>query len=107
MLDQIKNLIKHGKNTVGAANDQGQNDNSVSSNKYEKQRDADASLQRHPDKQHMDDAAQALADTVPKTQHMSNQEKAARIVEEENLSKNTMPVYKGLERFQLLEKMGE
>ncbi|KAG2182644.1 hypothetical protein INT44_005623 [Umbelopsis vinacea] len=106
MLDQIKNLIKHGKNTVGAANAQGQDD-SVSPDKFEKQRQADVSFAKHPDKQHLDNAAQTLADTVPKNQHMTNQEKAAKIVEEEKLSKNTMPVYRGLERFKLLEKMGD
>ncbi|KAH8552247.1 putative calcium/calmodulin-dependent protein kinase [Umbelopsis sp. PMI_123] len=106
MLDQIKNLIKHGKNNVGTTNVHEQDD-ITSPNKFERKRDVDASLLKHPDKQHLDEATQNLVDTVPKNQHMKNNEKAARIVEEENISKHTMPVYPGLERFQLLEKMGD
>ena len=106
MLDQIKNLIKHGKSVVGTTNVNEQDDTSTS-DKFEKQREADASLLKHPDTQHLDDATLRLVETVPKKQHMSNNEKTARIVEEENRQKNTMPVYPGLERFQLLEKMGE
>ncbi|KAG2177149.1 hypothetical protein INT43_007806 [Umbelopsis isabellina] len=106
MLDQIKNLIKHGKNTVGAA-DQQQQDEAPMAPKFERQREADADLIKHPDEQHFNQATQNLADTVPTNHHMSVNEEAAKIVEKEKIQKNTMPVYPGLERFKLLEKMGD
>ncbi|KAI9241216.1 MAG: hypothetical protein BYD32DRAFT_357784, partial [Podila humilis] len=34
-------------------------------------------------------------------------EAASRIVDEEKLAKNKMPVYPGLERYRLVEKMGD
>jgi hypothetical protein len=106
MLDQIKNLIKHGKNTVGASDHQ-PSDETSKAQKFERQQEADADLIRHPDDQHLSDAKHKLADTVPKDQHMSINEEAAKMVEEEKIQRNTMPVYPGLERFKLLEKMGE
>ncbi|KAM3582504.1 MAPK-activated protein kinase Srk1 [Umbelopsis sp. WA50703] len=106
MLDQIKNLIKHGKNTVGASDHQ-PSDETSKAQKFERQQEADADLIRHPDDQHLSDAKHKLADTVPKDKHMSINEEAAKMVEEEKIQRNTMPVYPGLERFKLLEKMGD
>lgn len=37
----------------------------------------------------------------------SNTEAASRMIDEENRQRNKLPVYPGLERFQLIEKMGE
>lgn len=106
MLDQIKTLLKHGKKTVDTADDHAQAD-TTSSTKYQEHKGTDAGLVKYPYQQHLDDATHKHAETVPKSQHMTNNEKAARMVEEEKLQRNTMPVYPGLERFQLLEKMGE
>lgn len=91
---------------MGAA-DQQQQDEASMAQKFERQREADADLMKHPDDQHLKQATHNLADTVPTKQHMSVNEEAAKMVEEEKIQKNTMPVYPGLERFKLLEKMGE
>lgn len=107
MLDQIKSLLKQGKRPVGNTTDADAQAETTSSTKYQEHKETDAGLQRYPYQHHLDDATHKLAETVPKQQHMTNNEKAARMVEQEKLQRNTMPVYPGLERFQLLEKMGE
>lgn len=44
---------------------------------------------------------------IPKSPPVPYQREAEIIVQEERQAKNKMPVYKGLERFKLLDKMGE
>lgn len=88
VIEQLKNFIRHGKNAVAASVG---GDNAVGS--------APSSRQ-----QYADDTQQS---TNVAPEQKTNFEAAAFIVEEEKLAKSKMPFYPGLERYQLIEKMGE
>jgi hypothetical protein len=56
---------------------------------------------------HHAEAGQAIPQAVPQTKAKGHQTNIAQLVAEENASKSKFPRYPGLERWQLLEKMGD
>jgi hypothetical protein len=109
VVDAFKNLIRHGKNHVHARQD----DTSSSSappdppaNQRahpERRQQANAQHKQQPQQQPQPVKAQPVA-TKQSQQYTREVEK---IVQEERAAKDKMPTYKGLERFRLVQKMGD
>lgn len=116
LLEQLKNFIRHGKSGKDMKpRDSGASVHSASSTKSKSRVGS-----RNTSPSRITSSA-----TSPTTGHTSqqnnnttnnnkdsnivhtNKEAASRIVDEEKLAKNKMPVYPGLERYRLVEKMGD
>ncbi|KIJ56640.1 hypothetical protein M422DRAFT_197695 [Sphaerobolus stellatus SS14] len=83
VMDAFKNLIRHGKNHhQSAKHHQPSQDPQLSTPQPQKRQEAPSPPQ-------------------------SREQLAEKIVEEERQAKNRMPIYKGLERYKLLDKMGD
>ncbi|KIK65430.1 hypothetical protein GYMLUDRAFT_38887 [Collybiopsis luxurians FD-317 M1] len=89
VVDAFKNLIRHGKHHNAQHRDESHpSDQSPTRNQHVQQ-------------------AQPSPKQVEKDSLPAHREAAEQIVKEEREAKAQMPVYKGLENFQLLEKMGD
>ena len=103
----LSDLIRHGKNHIHA-----RQDDTLSSSAPPA--DTHANHQRaHPERQQANvqqpQQQQQPAKTQPvaiKQSHQYSRE-VEKIVQEERAAKDKMPTYKGLERFRLVQKMGE
>lgn len=97
MTSFLLDLIRHGKAHQSPKQADGNSDSSLSSTaptiprSHKEQREPKPAKQQEP----------------PKSPPASYQKEAEIIVQEERQAKSKMPVYKGLERFKLLDKMGE
>ncbi|EJD53774.1 Pkinase-domain-containing protein [Auricularia subglabra TFB-10046 SS5] len=101
VVDAFKNLIRHGKNAMH--NQPGADDASHRSHSPSHQHQGGQHQQQH----------QFAVPAVPENKQQQQQpvtvpkEHIESIVEEEKQAKSKMPFYPGLERFKLLEKMGD
>ena len=95
---QPTDLIRHGK----------QHDNAAHRNKEKEKEQLRAQQAQQAAiknaQQHADKAAKETKEPIPSPNY---RREAELIVQEENEEKKKMPAYKGLEKFKLLEKMGE
>lgn len=95
VLSSVIDLIRHGKNHNHVRND---NSKQPRSSLNDPQHHPDSREQQH---------AQAQPDPITNSAPLKSPEVAEIIVNEEREARVKMPVYKGLENFKLLEKMGE
>lgn len=104
----VADLIRHGKNHhqaqgASAPKQQQQQQASIQSTTIP-QPAAGAQQQQQQQQQHHQQQQRTQAHGHA---HTPTKEVAEKIVQEEREAKNKMPVYKGLERYKLLDKMGE
>ncbi|OZJ06282.1 hypothetical protein BZG36_00811 [Bifiguratus adelaidae] len=101
VIEQLKKFIRHGKNA------QEPRQEVVNAAAYYRPDTQRQHIIDDPNSQNVSQAGHLLADTVPHDRIKTNTEAAARIVEEEKVARKKMPHYPGLERYELLEKMGD
>jgi len=115
LLEQLKNFIRHGKSGKDMKpRDSGASVHSTSSTKSKSRM---GSRNTSPSRITSSATSTTTGHTSPQQNTNTNKndsnivhtnkEAASRIVDEEKLAKNKMPVYPGLERYRLVEKMGE
>ncbi|KAF9546323.1 hypothetical protein EC957_009812 [Mortierella hygrophila] len=124
LLEQLKNFIRHGKSGKDMKPRESSSTGLTSSSRSSKSRNA--SRNNSPSRNttasvgstaiategtsaaDIQDNGAATAAAVNATNfNNNNTEAASRIVAEEKHQKSKMPVYPGLERYRLVEKMGE
>jgi len=88
VIDQIKHFIRHGKQ----AKQKGQYDIQGAANSVDKKADVNKETNNND---------------FPKDNDFNTATVVEQIVAEEREEKGKLPVYPGLERYQLIEKMGE
>ncbi|KAF9391006.1 hypothetical protein CPB97_007759 [Podila verticillata] len=117
LLEQLKNFIRHGKSGKDMKpRDSGASVHSASSTKSKSRV---GSRNTSPSRITSSATSTTTGHTSPQQNTNTttnnkdsnvvhtNKEAASRIVDEEKLAKNKMPVYPGLERYRLVEKMGD
>ncbi|KAI5829833.1 Pkinase-domain-containing protein [Schizophyllum commune Tattone D] len=107
VMDAFKNLIRHGKHHQHARQDaktpvDAKSPSSPSSARSSQQKNRDAPQQQERQQQQSQPQSQAASQKSP-----APKEAAEMIVNEEREQKSKMPTYKGLEKYKLLEKMGD
>ncbi|GJE84723.1 Pkinase-domain-containing protein [Phanerochaete sordida] len=109
VVDAFKNLIRHGKNhTTRQHNDAGQYDYPPPQQQQQQQQQHLPASQQQPQRQARDQPRDAQQQQqTQKAASPKYKEEVEKIVQEEREAKSKMPVYKGLENFKLLEKMGD
>ncbi|KAF9323075.1 hypothetical protein BG006_001774 [Podila minutissima] len=118
LLEQLKNFIRHGKSGKDMKpRDSGASVHSTSSSKSktrEGSRNTSPSRIASPAASTVSTATTGITSQQNNTQSNkddsivhTNTEAASRIVAEEKQAKSKMPVYPGLERYRLVEKMGD
>ncbi|KAF9896251.1 hypothetical protein BX616_007824 [Lobosporangium transversale] len=123
LLEQLKNFIRHGKSGKDMKpRDSGASVHSSSHQPSTKPRSRAGSRNSSPSRNiatsaehrstatsnhQQDHDAITAAGTNAGNFNNTNTEAASRIVAEEKQQKSKMPVYPGLERYKLIEKMGE
>lgn len=105
----ISDLIRHGKNHVHARQDD-------TSSSYAPPSDSHANQRAHPERRQQatvqpqtqqKQQQPVKAQSVATKQSQQYTREVEKIVQEERAAKEKMPTYKGLERFKLIQKMGE
>lgn len=99
----ILDLIRHGKNHTARQHD---DQHHQYSSQQQQQPQQQASHQQARDRSREQPREQQQPQTQ-KTHAPKYQEELEQIVQQEREAKETMPVYKGLENYKLVEKMGE
>jgi len=119
LLEQLKNFIRHGKSGKDMKPRDSSGSSSINSKSKSRTGSRNVSPSRHAgEHQHQHSTSSSLSSSVATAQttagtgtaahfNNSNTEAASKIVAEERQQKNKMPVYPGLERYRLVEKMGE
>ncbi|KAG0356266.1 hypothetical protein BGZ54_000781 [Gamsiella multidivaricata] len=109
LLEQLKNFIRHGKSGKDMkTRDSGASVHSPQQSSI-KSRSRGGSRNPSPSR-NTNNAERRSAETQDNVNYntaASNTEAASRIVAEEKQQKSKMPVYPGLERYKLIEKMGD
>ncbi|PCH41537.1 Pkinase-domain-containing protein [Wolfiporia cocos MD-104 SS10] len=111
VVDAFKNLIRHGKNhhAVRTQDDSGQ---AQYAQPHHQPHSAQQQQQQQQQQQRQREAATAPAPQTSQQQQPAKdtskfKEHVETIVQEEREAKGKMPTYKGLENYQLLDKMGD
>jgi ATPase subunit of ABC transporter with duplicated ATPase domains len=112
VVDAFKNLIRHGKNHVHIRQDDTSSSAAPPADTHanyqraqpERRQQANAQPQTQQKQQQQQSAKVQPVATKQSQQYTRESEK---IVQEERAAKEKMPTYKGLERFKLIQKMGE
>ncbi|KAF9379261.1 hypothetical protein BGX21_002678 [Mortierella sp. AD011] len=99
-LEQFKNFIRHGK----SGKDMKPRDTSQQSSKPRSQAN---SRNASPTRNAVDFSNSTTKQDPVNANYNTNTEAASRIVAEERQQKSKMPTYPGLERYKLIEKMGD
>ncbi|KAH9921488.1 Pkinase-domain-containing protein [Epithele typhae] len=102
VVDAFKNLIRHGKNHHSAARPQDDAAHQAPHSSAQSQQSRAAEQQSRQQRESRDMQQQQAAKGSPKYK-----EHIEQIVQEEREAKGKLPVYKGLEHYKLLEKMGD
>ncbi|EJD01207.1 Pkinase-domain-containing protein [Fomitiporia mediterranea MF3/22] len=108
MIDAFRNLIRHGKQhhePSRSAQDAQTREKAASSSQAQRTRERDQRALAH-DQQQLNANQQRAGANQPMVSPNYRRE-AELIVQEENEAKSKMPTYKGLEKYKLLEKMGD
>ncbi|KAI0366355.1 Pkinase-domain-containing protein [Pilatotrama ljubarskyi] len=108
VVDAFKNLIRHGKNHHSTRQQQ---DDAAYQHAYAQQQAQQQQQQaqqraEQQSRQHRE-AQQAQQQQTQKQASPKYKEQVEQIVQEEREAKGKMPVYKGLENYKLVEKMGD
>ncbi|KAI1973575.1 MAPK-activated protein kinase Srk1 [Ophidiomyces ophidiicola] len=112
-IQSLKNFIRHGKQARAAGTPHGEPTTNVTAVHVERQKQPQAPQQHHGGFDGIDHrAAPAKHDQTAPQQHSSgkprgHEQEIKQIVAEEKISRSTMPVYPGLDRWVLLSKMGD
>jgi len=108
VVDAFKNLIRHGKNHVHARQDDTSSSSAPPADTHATHHRVHERRQ-HANVQHKQQPQQQPAKAQPVATKQSQQitREVEKIVQEERLAKDKMPTYKGLERFKLIQKMGD
>ncbi|KAI0829369.1 Pkinase-domain-containing protein [Trametes gibbosa] len=101
VVDAFKNLIRHGKNHHSTAARQQQEDAANQQQQHAAQQRAEQQSRQHREAQ-QGQQQQTQTQSAPKYK-----EHVEQIVQEEREANDKMPVYKGLENYKLVEKMGD
>ncbi|GJJ71271.1 serine/threonine-protein kinase RCK2 [Entomortierella parvispora] len=116
LLEQLKNFIRHGKSGKDMKPRDSGSSSCVSSKSKSRTGSRNVSPSRHAgEHQHSTSASsssaalnqQAVTAAANFNNNSTNTEAASRIVAEEKQQKSKMPKYPGLERYSLVEKMGD
>ncbi|KAH9048990.1 Pkinase-domain-containing protein [Lactarius hengduanensis] len=116
VVDAFKNLIRHGKNHVHVRQDDISSALPPADTRTNRQRahpercqQANAQPQTQQKQQQQQQQQQQAAKAQPVATKQSQQitREVEKIVQEERAAKEKMPTYKGLERFKLIQKMGD
>ncbi|KAG0046091.1 hypothetical protein BGZ83_008718 [Gryganskiella cystojenkinii] len=124
LLEQLKNFIRHGKSGKDMKPRDSSGSSSINSKSKSRSGSRNVSPSRHAgEHQHQHSTSSSLTSgPVATAQHVSstttaaataahfnnsNTEAASKIVAEERQQKSKMPNYPGLERYRLVEKMGD
>ncbi|KAI0721951.1 Pkinase-domain-containing protein [Cerioporus squamosus] len=106
VVDAFKNLIRHGKNHHSSR----QQEEAAYQHAYTQSQMQQQQQQRAAEQQSRQQREAQQQQQQQQTQKQSNpkyKEHVEQIVQEEREAKGKMPVYKGLENYKLLEKMGD
>ncbi|KAH9853854.1 Pkinase-domain-containing protein [Lenzites betulinus] len=103
VVDAFKNLIRHGKNHHSTPTRQQQDE---AAHHHQQQQLAAQQRADQQSRQHRE-AQQAQQQQTQKQASPKYKEHVEQIVQEEREAKGKMPVYKGLENYKLVEKMGD
>ncbi|KAI0643719.1 Pkinase-domain-containing protein [Trametes meyenii] len=106
VVDAFKNLIRHGKNHHSTRQQQ---DDAAYQPSYPQQQQHQPSQHQRADQQSRQhrEAPQPQQQQTQKQASPKYKEHVEQIVQEEREAKGKMPVYKGLENYKLVEKMGD
>lgn len=104
VMDAFKNLIRHGKHHNHARQ---QDTKDVPNPKSPSTSSSARSSQQKPRDVQTPQAAQQMSPQSTKSKSPAPKEAAELIVNEEREAKSKMPNYKGLEKYKLIEKMGD
>ncbi|KAI0356695.1 Pkinase-domain-containing protein [Trametes cingulata] len=110
VVDAFKNLIRHGKNHHSTRQQQ---DDAAYQHAYSQQQQSQQQQQQQAQQRAEQQSRQHREAQQPQQQQTQKQaspkykEQAEQIVQEEREAKGKMPVYKGLENYKLVEKMGD
>ncbi|KAI0637727.1 Pkinase-domain-containing protein [Trametes polyzona] len=107
VVDAFKNLIRHGKNHHSSR----QQDDAAYQQSYAQQQQAQQAQQQaqraEQQSRQQREAPQAQQQQTQKQTTPKYKEQVEQIVQEEREAKGKMPIYKGLENYKLVEKMGD
>ena len=103
----ISDLIRHGKNHIHARQDDTLSSSAPPADTHANHQRAHPERQQATAQQPQPPQQPAKAQPVAIKQSHQYSREVEKIVQEERAAKEKMPTYKGLERFKLIQKMGE
>ena len=108
--DYLSDLIRHGKNHVHARQDDTSSSSAPPADTHSNHQRAQPERRQQANAQPQTQQKQqqpAKVQPVATKQSQQYTREVEKIVQEERAAKEKMPTYKGLERFKLIQKMGE